>query len=134
MRALLILVYMATAAIYDICSKKLPLWLMLIFSAISIILTLLLPEIEFNILAFIPGIFMLIISIISNHSLGLGDSILILTLGLLLSITELISIILFSLFFASLAGVILFVKNRNKKQAIPFVPFILLSYLLLSLI
>ncbi len=130
---ILIILYMTTATIYDICLKKIPLWLMTIFTTISIAIFLFSTEHSFNIFSLIPGIFMILLSILSRQALGMGDSIFILTLGLLLSISELICTILFSLFLASFFAIFLFIKRRNTKQSIPFVPFILISFLLLTL-
>ena len=97
MKTLILLFYMITAAIYDIKTKRLPLWLLLFFSVISIVYVFFSTKDSFNIFSFIPGIFMLIISFISNYSLGLGDSIFILSLGLLLSISDLICQLLIQL-------------------------------------
>ncbi len=81
-------------------------------------------------IAFIPGILMILLARISNEQIGYGDGIIVLLIGLFLNIHILLGIVLCAIFLAGLMGVILFIfRNRIKTKGIPFLPFIFVSYL-----
>lgn len=129
LKTILTLFYMIFASYYDIKFKRLPFILIITFSIIFLIFQSLIAKEQLNIIAFIPGLVMLLIFLFMPNSLGLGDALVIISLGILISLQEIICVIFFSLFFVCITGVIIFAKNRNKKQALPFIPFMLFAFL-----
>lgn len=103
---------------YDIKNQEYPLiiWLTLTL----VFLTLYPINVTFIILCLL-GIF----AIIKNINIGAGDFFYLATLGLLLSLNDL----LWTLQFASLFGIIFFLLKLNKGKSIAFVPFLVLGYL-----
>ena len=72
---------------------------------------------------FLPGAFLLLLSLLSKGAVGGGDGLVLLVLGFFLTGRE----VFYTFFLASLlggaAGVVLLIKNRKDKKAeFPFVP------------
>ncbi len=134
MKLPILLLYMLSASFIDVKKRKIPIYFFLFFTFIFTACKIFVIEENFDIFAFFPGLLLLLISHISKGGLGTGDSILILTLGILLNIYEILYTILFAFFFTSIIGIFIFIKKRNKKQQLPFVPFLFLSLLLLHFI
>ncbi len=130
MKIIILLTYLFLSSIFDIRFKKIPPFIIFLFCICSITFDIYNHNI-ISLFSFIPGAIMLIISLISEHSLGLGDCLIFFSLGLLLSLYEILLILLFALFFVSLIGIFIFLIRRDKKQSLPFVPFIFLSCTLL---
>lgn len=67
---------------------------------------------------------------LTKGQIGLGDGIIIGIIGICIGFTSNVSILLVALFLSAVISLILLVfKKVDKKQTIPFVPFILLGYL-----
>lgn len=131
MNKIFITLYLFLASVFDIKSRKIPLLLITIFSIFWIINSLIFSRNLHLLFGLIPGLIMIIISYITNNSLGYGDAFLILSLGFTLSFYEVFHILLLGLFFASIIGCLLLIKKKNKKYKLPFSPFLLLAWLTL---
>ena len=76
------------------------------------------------------GMMVIVISLISDGAVGMGDGFLLLALGTLLSFEELLETFLLGLLFCGFCGIILLLLPGNgKKKEVPFVPFLLLGYI-----
>lgn len=74
----------------------------------------------------IPGMCMLLISFASNQSVGYGDGLTILMLGLLVGFKLCVGILCLSLFLISIYSIVLLIiKKANRKTTIPYIPFLL---------
>jgi len=83
------------------------------------------------ILAIIPGFVMLFFSFVSRGSIGQGDGILLMILGLYLGTAATVRIIVYSVFLSAFYALYLyFGKNKGKDYEMPFVPFLLAAFLL----
>lgn len=133
MYKILILFYLLTASFFDIKYKKFPLLLTILFIILCSIIFTADNSFKLNFFAFLPGMFLFLIRRFSQLALGLGDCVLLTSLGLLLNLFDILYLLSVALFFTSIIGIFLFVKNRNTKQELPFIPFLFLSYLLLFL-
>lgn len=127
MNNIFITLYLFLASIFDVKTRKIPLILIIIFSIIEIIYF---TNFHF-VLGLIPGFLMIIISRITCNSIGYGDSFLILSLGFSLSIYTVFQLLLLGLFFSSIIGCLLLLKNKNKKYKLPFLPFLFIAWLTL---
>ncbi len=78
---------------------------------------------------FISSIFLLIFLITKGRGLGFGDVQVAFLVGFFLRPGDSLLTIFLSSFFGSIYGLLLFLKNKNLKQPIPFVPFIFLGAL-----
>lgn len=75
------------------------------------------------------------LSYLTKGGIGLGDVKLIAVIGLFVGLVNIFSILMFSTIFSGLLGIILLVfKIRDKKDSLPFAPFILIGTILVLLI
>jgi len=85
-------------------------------------------------LAFIPGILFLAISWIRQEIIGMGDGICILLLGFLWEWDVVIMVCTIALIMAGILGGVLFVLKRvTRKTQIPFIPFLFMAAVMISL-
>ena len=76
------------------------------------------------------GLLLLALNPLTKGQIGIGDGIIIGVIGICFGFTSNVSILLVALFFSAFISIILLVfKKVNRKQTIPFVPFLLLGYL-----
>lgn len=131
MKAIATLVFLGINAWQDWKKKQIFLWSVGIYIVGGIIFAILHNRAwqEF-ILADMMGIVLLLFSMGTENSLGLGDVWVIFALGCMLEnelyILTLLLALLFSAFFS--AGMLI-LKKAGKETEIPFVPFLLLGYL-----
>jgi leader peptidase (prepilin peptidase) / N-methyltransferase len=118
--------------ISDIKSRKISLSIV-IFSFISMVIFISFnKEVSYisGLGGVLVGVFLLILSRITKGEIGIGDGLIFCVTGLGLGMWDNLCLLVYSLFFASIfAGVVLVTKWMDKKQVIPFVPFVLAGYL-----
>lgn len=75
------------------------------------------------------GLIILIIGVVSKGRIGLGDGILVCITGLTLDFWGNLNMVYYALILAAIVSLLLmFLKRLSRKQSIPFVPFLFLSY------
>lgn len=79
----------------------------------------------------LPGVILLLLAYFSREAIGSGDAVLFLVLGLMLGLWEGLLLLATSLALAAFAGILLWIRKRSGKLAFPFVPFVLLAYVLM---
>lgn len=80
----------------------------------------------------LPGIVILLIGFVTGEGIGYGDGLLVLSLGLYLSIAKLGAVLMMAITMSGIVALILFVLFQKEKSfEIPFIPFVLLGYLLM---
>lgn len=134
MQLITIIIFLLAASIFDVKTKKIPIWLCVVFSILLLIESIYFGHAHSLLLAIIPSLVFFVISIVSNNGIGKGDCLIILTLAFGMSIYDILNLVLYSLFFTALFGIFCFIKNRNKKQNIAFTPFIFLTFIFLLMI
>ncbi len=119
-------------SIWDIRTKKIPLWISLGLGGCSFFYSLCCQrECLCFLLALLPGVCCLILSFCTRESIGYGDGILLCSLAMLYSLEEMTVLILIAVFLAGIIGVVLLtVFHKNGKYGLPFVPFLFLGWLL----
>ena len=76
------------------------------------------------------GAAVIALSILSKGAVGMGDGLLLLALGTVLSFRELLTSFLMGLLCCSFWGILLLLlPGRKKKMEIPFVPFLMVGYI-----
>lgn len=87
------------------------------------------------VLRFCPGTFALLFAWVTGECIGYGDAWVLLGLGCFLSLAEIVNLCMVAVTLAGLvAAFLLLVKQRGRKTQIPFVPFLLLGYMVLLLL
>ena len=134
-----LLIYLIYCTIADIRTKSISCKISITILFISFIIKL----VFFNgldtffyvsILGIIPGLFLIIISFISKKAIGLGDGVIIFTIGIYYGFWKTISILLLSLFISSIFSLAILLKTKTSKYSFPFAPFILMGFLLSHLL
>lgn len=82
----------------------------------------------FQSFSLIPGILFGTISILSQGDLGIGDAWIILSVGMYLTNGEMLVFLILSMFLSMIWAGGVFFKKRNKRQELPFLPFLLAGY------
>lgn len=73
-------------------------------------------------------------SIVTNEEVGKGDAVILSTIGIFLGLKKTILVLIYALFSTIIiGGILLLIRKKNKKYKIPFVPFILFSYIALCI-
>jgi leader peptidase (prepilin peptidase)/N-methyltransferase len=85
-------------------------------------------------LQFLPGVLVLIFAKISRECIGYGDGWVLLSLGCFLSVDDLAGLCMVSLTCAGMVALfMLLVKRRGRRTQMPFVPFLLIGYVVIRL-
>lgn len=130
-RIIFMSVFLALNTIWDIRTKKLPVILLICFGMAGIIINIILPEYSIKELAFgiAIGVVLWSISYMTAGQIGNGDGLLFVVTGIFIGEMNNFVLLLWATVFCALAaGVLLLIKRVNKKDRIPFVPFVLLAY------
>ncbi|MBE5851532.1 MAG: hypothetical protein E7299_01035 [Lachnospiraceae bacterium] len=136
MREIAGLVFLFCNAIYDLKYRKIWGKSMLFFVPLIVVLAALDKQWTMTDwwLAFIPGILFLAISWIRQEIIGMGDGICILLLGFLWEWDVVIMVCTIALIMAGILGGVLFVLKRvTRKTQIPFIPFLFMAAVMISL-
>ena len=79
-------------------------------------------------LGLLPGAGLLAFSFLTREAIGIGDGLLFLMLGSLLGLEESLVLLTLSLMLSLFAAIGIWIKKKSKKTMFPFVPIVLLSY------
>lgn len=79
----------------------------------------------------IPGVLLCMLSKVSRGSVGMGDGILVMVMGIYIGIYRIIITAAWAFFLALFWGIgLLCLGKKNKQYAFPFIPFLMLGYLI----
>lgn len=130
-----IIIGLLIMGITDIKRKAVPLWMLIIFSAVSIILKVICSIRGTQtiggiyLIYFIIYVALTMLISVYGKMLGLADMILIGLVAFLDGFRRALGVFMISLFLVSIfAGVLLILKKVKAKDRIAFLPFILFSY------
>lgn len=126
-----LIIILGVICVFDIKRKKIPVYMLIILAAAGIISNYTVGEfdIEKRIIAMLPGMILLIVSMITKQQIGYGDGMIILIMGLYIDIDDILSIVLSSFLLSSIAAIILMTVFKKKKNfEMAFSPFLLIGY------
>ena len=126
-----LIIILGVICVFDIKRKKIPVYMLIILAAAGIISNFTVGEfdIEKRIIAMLPGMILLIVSMITKKQIGYGDGMIILIMGLYIDIDDILSIVLSSFLLSSIAAIILMTVFKKKKNfEMAFSPFLLIGY------
>lgn len=124
--------FLAICSVEDIKRKQLKLWVILTFGIVGMIIHLLtfqtsIMEIAGGILI---GLIVMLISILTKESIGMGDALLLMVTGMYLGAKQNILMLFIGIFLSGLfALVLMFTRKKQRKDEMPFVPFLFAGYL-----
>ena len=126
-----LIIILGVICVFDIKRKKIPVYMLIVLAAAGIISNFTVGEfdIEKRIIAILPGMILLIVSMITKQQIGYGDGMIILIMGLYIDIDDILSIVLSSFLLSSIAAIILMTVFKKKKNfEMAFSPFLLIGY------
>ena len=118
------------AAIFDLKNKKIPITIPFVQMILSFCywicqLTIGNGEIKELFLSFVPGILLVAICFISRQGVGMGDGLMVLSLGPLMGMTDILLAVLIGFTLSAIVGaVLLILKKVNGKSTLAFIPFL----------
>lgn len=127
------LVMLLICTISDVKSRKIPVCVITAGAVGTVFCTLIQPEMTLGkmLSGMMPGIIMLIISIVTDEQIGIGDSLIFCVLGIGHGFVAGIAVLGISLGMTAVTAVVLLcLKKVGKRDQIAFVPFILTGYCL----
>ena len=132
---ILLIIFLIICSIKDIRTRTISLKCSIFFgmaiSLISIIASI--SSLTDILLSLIPGLCIIFIGFISHQAIGYGDGIVVLIIGLSIGLKDTLMCCLLAFFLAAIISVVLILKQHSKKDALPFVPFLSGSYLIIIL-
>ena len=131
MQKVLVLGLLGLCSIEDMKYRRLTIIYILLFGIIGVILHLFAPvcSIDSILWGLLLGLVLILISIVTRQSLGMGDGILLAVTGVYLGGSSNLELFLCGLFLSALCSLgLLVLKKKKKTDEIAFVPFLLLSY------
>lgn len=136
-RIIALVIFLFLEGIRDLRKRKISMITVMVVGAIGIILRLgNIRENELEILGgILIGVILLLLAKLTREKIGYGDGWILVVTGVYLGFYGNMYLLLLSLFLASLVSIFLLaVKKANGKTELPFVSFMLPSYLLLLVI
>lgn len=120
---------LALCAAEDIRKKQVCLWLIMLFMGINLIFAYF-AQMDWRMVlsGLIMGSVFMLISLCTRETIGKGDSLLIMGMGICLGFLSTLIVVFVSLLMASVYGIIGMKKHRKWSYKIPFVPFLMVSY------
>ena len=128
-------VFLAVCALEDMRTRTVPVLWLAAGAASGIIMDVwLLVKEEIQLVAIplslLPGMFLLLTAWLTCQKVGYGDGLCFLVVGLLLGSGSTVLVLLFSLLFASIAGIFLLLARKSTwKATLPFLPFVVAGLL-----
>ena len=123
-------VLIAIVSVQDIRSQKISFRMLTLIASVSIMFTLYKAAVEGTIswneilLSLIPGMVMILMSMLTRESIGYGDGLLVFCLGPLFGLQFIISGLIISFFLSGLFSLVILALKRKRNITIAFVPFI----------
>lgn len=126
-------IYLLIQSIWDIRTKKIPLWVTFCFGGCSLLYSACCNRegIEY-LYACMPGFICFLLGYCTKEAIGYGDAGLLCALGMLYSLEDIGFICMIAVVLAGVVGLILLIVfQKNGKYELPFVPFLLIGWLVL---
>jgi len=136
MKTMVIMIFLILSTLLDLRKKEVNISLCIIFALVGLIYEIFISKTDILsiILGIIPGIFLMLTSIVTNEEIGKGDAVILGIIGIFLGLKKSILVLIYALFMTVIiGGILLIIRKKNKKYKIPFVPFILFSYIALCI-
>lgn len=133
---IIILLFLIICSYYDIKKKVIYTNVCVIFTLLAIIVELVIINKEVTVLicGIVPSIFIYIISIISNESIGKGDSLIFIVIGIIMGCLDSLLVFILSLIITVIYSIpLIFIKHKKLKTSLPFTPFVLSSFIMFSI-
>lgn len=136
MKTIVITIFLILSTLIDLRKKEVNISLCISVALVGLIYEIFISKTDILsiILGILPGIFLMLTSIVTNEEIGKGDAAILSTIGIFLGLKKTILVLIYALFSTIIiGGILLLIRKKNKKYKIPFIPFILFSYIALCI-
>lgn len=136
MKTIVITIFLILSTLIDLRKKEVNISLCISVALVGLIYEIFISKTDILsiILGILPGIFLMLTSIVTNEEIGKGDAAILSIIGIFLGLKKTILVLIYALFSTIIiGGILLLIRKKNKKYKIPFVPFILFSYITLCI-
>ena len=136
MKTIVITIFLILSTLIDLRKKEVNISLCISVALVGLIYEIFISKTDILsiILGILPGIFLMLTSIVTNEEIGKGDAAILSTIGIFLGLKKTILVLIYALFSTIIiGGILLLIRKKNKKYKIQFVPFILFSYIALCI-
>ena len=123
-------IFLLYEAIVDIKMKSLRLGIFPVAAAVGLVCGIIkgLSWYDF-VLSIIPGLILILISILTREAIGLGDGLGVIVIGLYCGIVDCFVLCCIAFLFSAIFSVLLvIIKHRKREFRIPFYPFLLIAW------
>lgn len=123
---------LAGFSLYDLRYKEVPAVGLSVFGLAVLIYRLCMGEAWYSLLTgVVPGVVLLLVSLCTKESIGYGDGLMLLVLGVFCGLQKTVAILGMALVLIALAAIVLLVLHKaGRKTELPFLPFVFAGYLL----
>jgi leader peptidase (prepilin peptidase)/N-methyltransferase len=141
LNSIFLLILLAGYSVEDIRKKRIRTQYLLVFAALGMFLFFYDTQLDSAWDLFggmLLGVGIILLSLLTRGSIGMGDGLILLVSGIYLGIEKNFLLFMLALFYAALCSLILLAKGRIRrknlsaisgKHEIPFIPFLLAAYL-----
>ena len=129
---MIIILFLFICSYYDIKERVIYSNICLLFGLVGILVEVIVFSKDITVLlsGIIPSIFIFLVSIISDESIGKGDALIFFVIGIILGGIHTLVILILALIITLIYSIPLIVfKIKKLKNSLPFSPFILISFI-----
>lgn len=130
MKTLVVGAWLGILSYWDFKYKQIPLWYSLIGALVGAVFLLFERTDGMGfILSLLPGVIALVMAWITREAIGYGDGVVMLVLGLYLTFSQIVFLVMAAILFAgTVALLLLVIRKKSGKYRMAFVPFLAVAY------
>lgn len=134
----MVLLFLSFGSLWDLKKKTIPTIYLVVYGFVGIVYSVFGLFGEKNIweivLAVVPGCIGVILSFVTREQIGMGDGLVILCTGFFLSCRHIMAMICMAFAILTVVAIVLLITRRvNCKTRIPFIPFLLVGFIVFVL-
>lgn len=132
-RELISLLYLSVAGLMDYKKRTVPVMMPIIGAVVGVFLYLYQKDMPITelLIAIIPGVIFVAISILSSGKVGLGDGLIIIPFGLMVGLWDSTTSLIYAMLSSGVVALFLLAtKKKSGNYQLPFLPFLLCGLVL----
>lgn len=130
-KSITLIIFLVISSIFDLKKKMVPLALITLAGVLVLLLSMFDPTMSWakSLCGTLLGLLLLFIGKVFKGTIGAADGLVMIVVGFVMGIYGSCVVLFYSLFLAAMVSIVLLIfKKVNKKDSIPFIPFILVTY------
>lgn len=130
-KSITIIIFLVISSVFDIRKKIVPLVLIALAGVLVLLLSLFDPHMSWtgSFIGTLLGLLLLLLGKLFKGTIGAADGLVMVLVGFVMGIYGGCVVLFYSLFLAAVFSIVLLsAKKVSKKDSIPFIPFILVTY------